>query len=104
MTTSIPPVSIPLRVAARAVDYLVLGAIGYALGLAVGFGFAWLVTLAPLVLAYFALGDALRGTTPGKALLGLRVVDPHGAPPTLRAGQGFHDRLAGGTRVVARAR
>lgn len=136
--SAVPTVSV--RIAARAIDSLVLAAVGWALGLAIGFGFGWLVALAPLVLAYFVLGDALGGATPGKALLGLSVVDARGQRPSPRAalarewfvllgavpfvgpllalaawialfrtirrspeGQGWHDRLAGGTRVVARA-
>lgn len=129
------------RIAARAIDYGVLGVTGSALGSVTGFGFGWLAATALLVLAYFVLADARAGTTLGKAALGLGVEDGHGRPPTLRAalarewfvvlgalpfvgpllalaawitlfvtirssadGRGLHDRLAGGTRVVRRAR
>ncbi len=37
-----------------------------------------------LVLAYFVLFTGLRGQTPGKMLLGIRVVDERGALPGLR--------------------
>jgi uncharacterized RDD family membrane protein YckC len=49
-----------------------------------GFGFDWLAVGTAIVLGYFAGLDALLGSTLGKASLGLRVVGPDGAPPTLR--------------------
>jgi uncharacterized RDD family membrane protein YckC len=72
------------RLAARAIDVLVLllGEIG--LGRVMGFGFDWLAVGTVIVLAYFAGLDALFGATLGKAALGLRVVGPDGRPPTLR--------------------
>jgi uncharacterized RDD family membrane protein YckC len=72
------------RIAARAIDVLVLllGEIG--LGRVMGFGFDWLAVGTAIVLAYFAGLDAWLGATLGKAALGLRVVGPDGGPPTLR--------------------
>lgn len=135
------PPAMLTRIAARAIDYAVLGTAGGALGTVTGFGFGWLAATALLVLAYFVLSDARAGTTLGKAAMGLCVADAHGGPPTVRAalarewfvvlgalpfvgpllalvawitlfvairasadGRGLHDRLAGGTRVVRRAR
>jgi len=43
------------------------------------------IWLALIVVAYFALFEALFGATPGKALLGLRVVTLEGRRPTLGA-------------------
>lgn len=131
--------TIRARIAARAVDYAILGVAGWALGSITGFGFGWLTGVALLVLAYFTLMDARAGATLGKAALGLRVVDADGGKPSIKAalarewfvalgavpfvgpllalvtwttlyftiryspqGQGWHDRLAGGTRVVRR--
>ena len=40
--------------------------------------------MAALVIAlFFFIFHALRGQTPGKRLLGLRVIDPYGLPPSL---------------------
>ena len=87
-STPFSPVSadLPPRLAARAIDVLVLllGEVG--LGRAMGFGFDWLAVGTAMVLAYFAGLDALLGATLGKAALALRVVGPDGGPPTLRQG------------------
>jgi uncharacterized RDD family membrane protein YckC len=129
--------SIPRRISARAIDYLVLAAAAGGLGTSLGFGVGWLLLTAVFTLAYFVVGDAAAGTTIGKAALGLRVEDATGNRPsvaralaresfvllgavpfvgpilalvawvtlfvTIRRdalGQGWHDRWAGGTRVV----
>lgn len=75
---------IPIRIAARLIDALVLAALQIGLGLVIGFGFDWLLAAALAVLAYFALFDAMMGGTPGKRMLGLRVIGPHGGFPTLQ--------------------
>lgn len=135
---SAPP-SIPRRIGARVIDYVVISAAGGAIGSAIGFGFTWLIATAALTLAYFVIADVATGTTIGKAVLGLRVESPTGGKPSLGnalgrelfvvfgaipfvgpllaliawlalfltirkspAGQGWHDRLAGGTRIVAK--
>lgn len=79
------PVPAPLgvRVAARALDTLVLVAIDVALGLAMGFDVAWLVVGAAVVFAYFTVADAFFGATVGKAMLGLRVRGGRRERPTL---------------------
>jgi uncharacterized RDD family membrane protein YckC len=131
--------SIPMRLAARVIDTLVLGLIGWALGRQIGFGYDWLLGTAGLVIVYFAAADVIAGATPGKAAVGLRVLGAAGGKPTPKEalarewfvllgaipfagpllalaawiwmsltirssplGQGWHDRLAGGTRVVRR--
>jgi uncharacterized RDD family membrane protein YckC len=78
------PAELPARLAARALDVLVLVALDVGLGRLIGFGFDWLLLGSALVLAYFALLDATLGATPGKLALGLRVVGPDGGRPSLR--------------------
>jgi uncharacterized RDD family membrane protein YckC len=78
------PAELPARVAARAIDVLVLAAIDAGLGRLIGFGFDWLIIGAALVFAYFALLDTMVGATLGKLALGLRVIGPNGSRPTLR--------------------
>lgn len=130
--------SLRRRTAARALDFVLLGALGAAWGYPFAYGFVWLGVHALVVYLYFAIGDAFFGRTLGKAALGLRVAGAGGAPratlgqalareafvilgavpfvgPLLaltswiaiavtakqsELGQGFHDRLAGGTRVT----
>lgn len=77
------PADIPVRIVARLIDAVVLAGLQTGLGLLIGFGAAWLLLAATSVLAYFALFDAQAGATPGKRLMGLRVVGPHGGLPTL---------------------
>jgi uncharacterized RDD family membrane protein YckC len=126
------------RVAARAVDVAILAALGVGVGRLIGFGFDWLALVALAVLVYFAGCDAAFGATPGKRLLGLRVLGPDGGRPTAHQavaresftllgavpfagpvfaliawvyivvtsrshplGQGKHDMLAGGTRLIS---
>jgi len=126
------------RIAARAVDVVILAAFDVGLGQLMGFGFDWLALAALAVLVYFAGCDAAFGATPGKRLLGLRVLGPDGGRPTARQaviresftllgavpfagpvlaltawvwivltirshplGQGKHDILAGGTRLIS---
>ena len=81
---SLVPAEIPARLAARAIDVLVLAALDVGLGRLIGFGFDWLLLGSATVLAYFALLDTTLGATPGKFALGLRVVSPDGGRPTLR--------------------
>ena len=78
------------RVAALSVDALVLAIIGFPLGLLLGERIAPVCTPArliglPIIIFYFgALGSRLgKGQTPGKRLLGLRVVGANGQPLTL---------------------
>jgi hypothetical protein len=73
--------SIPARVGARAIDYVALGGVGWALGRSTGFGPGWLGAQAGLVLLYFIVADAVAGTTLGKAVLGMRVVASGGDKP-----------------------
>ena len=81
---SLIPVEIPVRFAARVIDAALLTAAGIALGRQIGFGFNWLIPAAGMVLAYFALADALLGATLGKAAMRLRVVDMHGNKPSVK--------------------
>lgn len=76
------PADLPVRIAARALDVVLVAALDVALGSVMGFGFDWLLLGSLLVLAYFAAFDA-AGATPGKLALGLRVVGPGGGRPTL---------------------
>ncbi|HEU0130718.1 MAG TPA: RDD family protein [Mycobacteriales bacterium] len=65
------------RLAARAVDGVLLAAVGVAYGLPMGFRPLWLVVHAAVVYGYFVAGDVV-GTTAGKRLLGLRVTGAAG--------------------------
>ena len=85
VSESAPLPSIPRRIGARVIDYVVLGAAGGGLGAATGYGGIWLVATAVLVLAYFVVGDAVAGTTVGKAVLGLRMEGSSGRRPSIRA-------------------
>lgn len=69
------------RVAARVIDGVLIAIVLYGLGSIFGFGYGWLVLGAVATLAYFALFDALAGTTPGKRLLKLRIESPGGGRP-----------------------
>jgi uncharacterized RDD family membrane protein YckC len=86
---------LPTRLLARVVDLVIQVAQGIAAGFALGFLGASLSTTAAIVIGLFALFGLLfgytfafealwRGRTPGKALLGLRVVTAEGAPIRLR--------------------
>jgi len=75
--------SIPRRIAARVIDYILLSAAGAGLGSIIGFGFGWLIATAALVLAYFVIGDFAAGTTIGKKILGLRVETSSGNRPSI---------------------
>ena len=78
------PAELPVRAAARAIDFFLLAALEVALGQLIGFGFDWLAIGTALVLAYFVFCDAYAGTTIGKAALGLRVIAEDGGHPSLR--------------------
>lgn len=75
--------SLPRRFAARVIDGVLVAVILFGLGSIFGFGYGWLVLGAVVTLAYFALFDALAGTTPGKRLLKLRVESLGGGRPAL---------------------
>jgi uncharacterized RDD family membrane protein YckC len=79
-STSQTAAGIPIRIAARIIDILILVVIDGALGRAIGFGFDWLIIAAAIVLTYFVALDVLAGTTPGKAVFSLRVTGPDGKP------------------------
>ncbi|UJR85018.1 RDD family protein [Sandaracinus amylolyticus] len=81
---SLVPAELPVRLAARAIDVAIVVAMNVGLGQLMGFGFDWLIAGALLVLAYFALLDALVGATLGKLALGLRVVGPEGERVTMK--------------------
>jgi uncharacterized RDD family membrane protein YckC len=74
---------LPIRVAARAIDVLLVGAVDVLLGKQIGFGFDWLLISAAIVILYFALMDVYAGPTLGKFALGLRVIGPDGAEPSM---------------------
>lgn len=78
------PAELPVRIAARALDVLVLAGIDVALGAQIGHGFDWLIVGTVIVLAYFAGFDAVTGATPGKLAFGLRVTSSDGGRPSLR--------------------
>ena len=77
------PATVPVRVAARAIDVVIVVALVVALGMRIGFGFDWLAIGASFIWLYFAVLDATVGTTPGKFACGLRVVDGNGMRPSL---------------------
>lgn len=136
---SLTPAGIPVRAAARVIDFLILIVVNGAIGKLIGFGFDWLVIAATIVIAYFVVLDVVAGTTIGKAAFSLRVTDANGKRLSLKQalvresfillgavpyagpllalaawawiwvtvrstplGQGKHDQLAGGTRVIRR--
>ena len=76
--TSLTSAGIPVRLAARAIDVLILVAIDVSLGRAIGFGYNWLIVAASIVIAYFVASDVLAGATPGKAVFSLRVTSADG--------------------------
>ena len=69
------------RLAARAIDFVLLAAVGAGLGQLIGFGYDWLAITAAFVLVYSAGFLALFGATPGKWMFGIHVVGPDGARP-----------------------
>ena len=79
---------ISIRIAARLIDTLILGAVGVTLGQRIGYSYDWLLITAALVLAYFVLADHLAGGTVGKLALGLRVIGPDGNRPTIKQSLG----------------
>nr|MDT0666758.1 RDD family protein [Micromonospora sp. DSM 115978] len=72
------------RAGARMLDADALVAVAVAVGSLTGYGPGWLVATAAGVYAYFVLATALVGTTIGKRLLNLYVVDADGQRPGLR--------------------
>lgn len=78
------PADVPIRIAARLIDALIVGTVDAVLGKLIGFGFGWLAVSAGIVLLYFVLMDVCCGATIGKFALGLRVTGPSGGRPTLR--------------------
>ena len=75
---------VPVRICARLIDSLILGAVDAILGKVIGFGFSWLAVTAGMVFLYFVLMDICYGATIGKLVLGLRVTGPSGKHPTPR--------------------
>jgi uncharacterized RDD family membrane protein YckC len=80
--STLTPAEIPVRLAARAVDVVVVVALTVGLGLIIGFGFDWLAIGTALIWLYFA-GLTTLGATLGKMAFGLRVVRDDGTPPSL---------------------
>ena len=78
------PAELPVRLAARAIDMLLLVCAGGALGRQIGFRYDWLITTAAIVILYFTLADVVAGATVGKAALRLRVLGPDGRRPSLK--------------------
>jgi uncharacterized RDD family membrane protein YckC len=78
------PAGVPVRIASRLIDTLILGAVVGMLGKVIRFDFVWLAAGTGIVLLYFVLMDVCYGATVGKFALGLRVTGPSGGPPTLR--------------------
>jgi uncharacterized RDD family membrane protein YckC len=77
------PAELPIRIAARAIDVLLVGAVDTVLGKQIGFGFDWLLISAAIVILYFAVMDVYVGATLGKLALGLRVIGPGGGKPSM---------------------
>ncbi|HTP36420.1 MAG TPA: RDD family protein [Candidatus Acidoferrales bacterium] len=75
---SVTAAGIPVRIAARVIDVLILVVIDGALGRAIGFGFDWLFMAAAIVITYFVVLDVFAGTTAGKAVFGLHVTAADG--------------------------
>lgn len=82
-STTLVPGDLKSRLAARAIDVLLLVVVDVVLGWVIGFGWHWLATGSTVVIAYFALFDALTGATPGKMQMGLRVVSVAGGRPSV---------------------
>jgi uncharacterized RDD family membrane protein YckC len=78
------PAEVPIRIAARLIDAMVLGTVAAVLGKLIGFGFDWLSASTVIVILYFVLMDVSCGATLGKLALGLRVIGPTGSRPTVR--------------------
>ena len=74
---------LPVRLAARALDVVVVVALTVVLGQRMGFGFDWLIIGAALIWLYFAGLDTALGGTVGKLATGLRVVGDDGRWPSL---------------------
>ena len=80
---NLAPADIPVRLAARALDVVVVVVLNVVLGRQMGFGFDWLVIGAALIWLYFAVLDTAVGATLGKLVSGLRVVGADGRWPSL---------------------
>ncbi|MGB0775921.1 MAG: RDD family protein [Akkermansiaceae bacterium] len=76
-----------IRVVASVVAYLLLLLIGAVIGLGVSSGLGMLVTFFIMFFYTIVFEAGKRGATPGKRVMGLRVVDASGAPVTW--GQSF---------------
>jgi uncharacterized RDD family membrane protein YckC len=74
---------IPVRLAARALDVVVVVILAAVLGRWMGFGFDWLIIGAALIWLYFAGLDTALGGTAGKLATGIRVVGADGQWPSL---------------------
>ena len=81
---SLVPAELLPRLAARAIDVLLLVCAGVTFGRQIGFGFDWLITTAAGVILYFTVADVVAGATVGKAALGLRVLGPDGGRPSFK--------------------
>jgi uncharacterized RDD family membrane protein YckC len=103
---SLPTASFGRRSGAYLIDIALAVAVGF-FPLWVLFGLAGFLPVAGGILVVVAVASLLGwiesrwGRTPGKALTGLRVVGPQGAPPTFR--EGFLRNLTKGFPVFALA-
>lgn len=75
---------LPVRLAARFIDVILVMAVTVSIGLVIGFGFDWLLLDSALIVGYFIVLDVVAGATLGKKLLGLRVMGARGGNPTWR--------------------
>jgi uncharacterized RDD family membrane protein YckC len=77
--------SIVRRLVARIIDGGVLAVVAVAAGRPLGFATGWLVVTAVGVYGYFVVCDAVWGSTLGKRIVALRLVDVDGNRPTIGA-------------------
>src|SRR5579884_58486 len=97
-STAPTPATIGLRFLAGVLDMLLLSLFSGAASLAI-FGdpldtmyrmskhssqsLTWILLTTSFIVLYYAIGEGIGGTTPGKAICRLRVVGPDGGPPGL---------------------